>query len=266
MPHLASLSRPGIAHGFAKLGPLQNQLLASLPAASIYRVQPHLESVAINAGSVLCESGSVPECCYFPTTAVISLLQVLASGSMSEVAIAGRDGMIGICVFTGANINTRAVAHCAGFAYRLRSEILQREFDVGGDFRQLMLRYTQVRIAQVAQTLVCYRYHSVDQQVSSRLLMSLDRLISPEIPVTHEVLSSALGVRREAVTLATCRLQAEGIIGHSRGRITVLDRKRLERRACECYAALTAETLRLLPARSARQMLIPLVALSHARV
>ena len=203
-----------IARGctFAKLGPRQNLLLASLPTGSLDRLTPHLESVPIATGSVLCESGLVPGFVYFPTTAVISLLQVLSTGSMAEVGVAGRDGMVGMCVFTGANVNTRAVTHCPGNAYRLPAEVLQREFNLGGELRQLLLRYTQVRIAQVAQTLVCYRHHSVDQQVCSRLLMSLDRLISNEIPVTHELLSSALGVRREAVTLATCRLDAEGVI------------------------------------------------------
>lgn len=228
-----------------KIGPRQNLLLASLPARAFERLLPHLESVPMLLGEVLLDDH---EFAYFPSTAIISLVQATEAGASSEVAMVGRDGMCGISVFTGGSRpGSRAIVHCAGAGYRLRADLLKAEFSQPGPFRVLMLRYAQVRMAQIAQTAVCYRHHSVEQQVCRRLLMSLDRLISTEVPVTHELMAATLGVRREAVTLATCRLQSEGLITCSRGRISLLDRAKVEARSCECYRALNKEVARLLP-------------------
>lgn len=235
---------------WAALGPRQNQLLSALPESDYELVQPHLEPVPVPCGMVLCHADVRARFAYFPTTAIISLQQILAGKPSSEVAIAGRDGMCGISIVMGdMPASRRATVHCAGHAYRLKAEVLRDLFVQSPELRTLLLRYAQVQMAQVAQNAVCYRLHSVEQQVCRRLLMSLDRLLSPEIPVTHEVLACALGVRREAVTLATCRLFSEGLLHCSRGRIVVLDRVALERRSCECYAALQHEASRLMPSR-----------------
>lgn len=232
-----------------KTGPRQNQLLAALPNRVYERLLPHLESFPLPSGTIFCDAGAGVRHTFFPTTAIISLQQVLANGVTLEVAVVGRDGMFGLPLLTDdAGLSThRASTHCAGMGFRLKSTVLQREFEEPGPIRSLLLRVTQVRIAQIAQTAVCYRHHTVDQQVCRRLLMDLDRLISSEIPVTHELMAATLGVRREAVTLATCRLQADGLISCSRGRIQVLERKKLEARACECYRDLNKEVARMLP-------------------
>jgi len=237
----------GKAGGF-KIGPRQNQLLAALPNWAYERLLPHLESSPLPSGAIVCDAGARVRHGYFPTTAIISLQQVLTNEVTSEVAVIGRDGMFGITLLTGGDVSShRASVHCAGMGFRLKSSVLKAEFDEPGPLRNLLLRYAQVRIAQIAQTAVCYRHHTVDQQVCRRLLMDLDRLISSEIPVTHELMAATLGVRREAVTLATGRLQADGLIACSRGRIQVLERRQLEARACECYRALNKEVARVLP-------------------
>ena len=241
--------------GFFRIGPRQNQLLAALPDHEYERVLPHLEYIAMPVSAVLCESGATVSHAYFPTTSIVSLQQVLNSGASSEVAVVGRDGMIGIAAFTGSDAaSNRATVHCAGMGYRLAADVVRDEFARGGAFRSMCLRHAQVRMAQIAQTAVCYRHHSVDQQVCRRLLMNLDRLMSAEIPVTHELMAATLGVRREAVTLATCRLQSEGLIASSRGRIVVIDRKKLEAHSCECYLALGKEVNRLLNLGAAHAM------------
>lgn len=248
-PSAATSERQGKRNSWAALGPRQNQLLAMLSDADYEQVLAHLEPVPMPSGLVLCHSDMRASHAYFPTTAIISLQQVLAGKPSAEVAIVGRDGMSGISILTGDSATTRrSTVHCAGHGYQMGAEALARLFGELPDLRSLLLRYAQVQMAQVAQNAVCYRLHSVEQQVCRRLLMSLDRLLSPEIPVTHEVLACALGVRREAVTLATCRLFSEGLLHCARGRIVVLDRPALEHRACECYGALQHEVLRLLPA------------------
>lgn len=246
----ATSPKPGKRAAWAALGPRQNQLLAALPDPDYELVLPHLEPVPVPGGMVLCHADVRARYAYFPTTAIISLQQILAGKPSSEVAIAGRDGMCGISIVMGdMPTSRRSTVHCAGHAYRIKAEALRELFAESQELRSLLLRYAQVQMAQVAQNAVCYRLHSVEQQVCRRLLMSLDRLLSPEIPVTHEVLACALGVRREAVTLATCRLFSEGLLHCSRGRIVVLDRPALERRSCECYAALQHEASRLMPPR-----------------
>ena len=243
-----SLRAVGAPDHTFRVGPRQNLLLASLPEEQFEALAGHLEASPLPVGAMICDAGVRCRYGYFPTTAVVSLQQALGQAGSSEVAVIGRDGMVGMSIFIGSGHSTnRSVTHCAGMSYRIRAEILQAEFERDGPFRAIALRYAQIRIAQIGQTAVCNRHHSVEQQVARRLLLSLDQLISSEIPVTHELMATTLGVRREAVTLAMSRLNAEGLIRCTRGRVTVADRKRLAARACECYPVLRRETERLLP-------------------
>ena len=230
-------------------GPRQNLLLGALPAPEFEALAPHLEFTMLAARELLYAPDSQAAHAWFPGTAVISLQQALEGRSGSEVALVGREGMVGLVAVLGELPSTRqACVHCAGHAWRLSAAVLRERFDASPALRALLLRHAQGLMAQIAQNSVCYRLHSVEQQVSRRLLMSMDRLGSREIPVTHEALAGALGVRREAVTLAACRLLADGLVQGGRGRIVIVDRDGLERRACECYQAVRAETQRLLAA------------------
>jgi CRP-like cAMP-binding protein len=230
------------------LSPRQNQLLAALPDTEFERLRPHLEPVALELGSVLYESGSQQAYLYFPTTSIVSLLYIMEDGASAEIAIAGNDGLVGIALFMGGeSTSSRAVVQSGGYAYRLRSGVLKTEFSQGADLQHLLLRYTQALITQMAQTAVCNRHHSVEQQLCRWLLLSLDRLNSNELVMTHELIANMLGVRREGVTEAAGKLQAEGIIHYSRGRISVLDRPKMEARVCECYSVVKREYSRLLP-------------------
>jgi CRP-like cAMP-binding protein len=225
----------------------QNLLLAALPAADWQRLQPLLEPVALRAGQVLCESGSTPTCVVFPTTAVVSLLYLTQDGASAEVAVVGNDGVVGIALFMGGNATpSRAVVQSAGQGFRLHAPALKFEVERGGVVLHTLLRYTQALIAQVTQTAACNRHHSIDQQLCRRLLLGLDRSPTDQLRMTHEGASSLLGVRREGVTAAALKLRRAGVIGYRRGCITVLDRQRLERRTCECYAVAKIETQRLL--------------------
>ncbi len=229
--------------------PRQNQLLASLPEAEWHHWQSELEPVQLTLGQVLCESGRVPAYVYFPTTAIVSLLYMTKDGASSEIAVVGNDGMVGISLFMGGEATpSQAVVQSAGLGYRLRAQMMKCAFSRAGPVLDILLRYTQAMIAQVAQTAVCNRYHSIDQQMCRRLLLGLDRLASDELVMTQELLASLLGVRREGVTAAALKLQHAGVIRYSRGHIDVLDRQRLEERTCECYAAAKKEYNRLLPA------------------
>lgn len=231
---------------------VQNHLLAALPPAQWLRWKPDLELVELALGQVVYESGRVMSHVYFPTTAIVSLLYVLESGASAEIAVVGKEGIVGVSLFMGGGSTpSRAVVQSAGQGFRLRADVMQAEFDRGGPVLHLLLRYTQALITQMAQTAVCNRHHSLDQQLCRWLLLSLDRLHSAELVMTQELISNMLGVRREGVTEAALKLQKAGLIRYARGRITVLDRVGLEQRTCECYAVVKKEYDRLLPDRLA---------------
>jgi CRP-like cAMP-binding protein len=228
--------------------PEQNHILRSLPQAVRERLFPHLKPVTLLLGTVLHESGSLMRHIYFPTDAIVSLLYVLDNGASAEIAVVGNDGAVGVSLFMGGETTTsRAVVQSAGCAYRLTGARLKREFALHGDLMYILLRYTQSLITQMAQTAVCNRHHSVDQQLCRWLLLSLDRLSSNELIMTHELIANMLGVRREGVTDAAGKLQKLGVIRYRRGRITVLNRPELEHLCCECYGVVKKETERLLP-------------------
>lgn len=228
--------------------PKQNHLLDAILVAEFERLSPNLEHVALPLGKVLYESGGVLEHVYFPTNSIISLLYVMENGAAAEIAVVGNEGILGISLFMGGDTtSSRAVVQSAGHAYRLKAQLLKDEFKRGGSVQRLLLRYTQALITQMAQTAVCNRHHSVEQQLCRWLLLSLDRLASDELTMTQELIANMLGVRREGVTEAAGRLQRDDIINYSRGRITVLDRPKLEKRSCECYQVVKAEFDRLLP-------------------
>src|SRR5690242_741996 len=230
--------------------PEQNHILGSLSAEIRARLFPYLRPVTLPLGTVLYESGSLMPHIYFPTDAIVSLLYVLDSGASAEIAVVGNDGAVGVSLFMGGETTTsRAVVQSAGCAYRLTGARLKREFALHGDLMYILLRYTQSLITQMAQTAVCNRHHSVDQQLCRWLLLSLDRLHSNELMMTQELIANMLGVRREGVTDAAGKLQAAGLIQYSRGRITIIDRPALEAQACECYKMVKKEFDRLLPAR-----------------
>ena len=232
--------------------PRQNQLLAALPAAGYERLLPHLELVPLPLGWAVYESGDAQGYVYFPTNSIVSLLYVMEDGSSAEIAVVGHEGVVGIALFMGGETTpSRAVVQSAGYGYRLRASVLKTEFGQGGDLQHLLLRYTQALITQMAQTAVCNRRHSVEQQLCRWLLLSLDRLSSIELTMTQELIANMLGVRREGVTEAAGHLQAAGLIHYSRGKITVLDRPKLEARVCECYAVVKRESDRLLSRETA---------------
>ncbi len=232
--------------------PKINQLLAALPEAEWLRWQPQLEWVKLELGQVLYESGGEQSHVYFPTSAIISLLYVLESGASAEIAVVGREGLVGVSLFMGGqSTTTRAVVQSAGEGYRLRAHGMQTEFNRAGPVLHLLLRYTQALITQMSQTAVCNRHHSLDQQLCRWLLLSLDRLAGNYLVMTQELISNMLGVRREGVTEAALSLQRAGLIDYARGHIKVLDRAGLEKRSCECYAVVKAEYDRLLPAKIA---------------
>jgi CRP-like cAMP-binding protein len=214
--------------------PGENHLLSVLPEAERARVAPHLVPVEMPLGQVVYESGDCLDHVYFPTTSIVSLLYVMEDGASAEIAIVGNEGIIGIALFMGGETTpNRAVVQSAGAAYRLDARILKEEFQRAGPVQRLLLRYTQALITQMAQTAVCNRHHSLDQQLCRWLLLSLDRLQGTDLVMTQELISNMLGVRREGVTEAALKLQRAEIIRYSRGRISVLDRTGLEQRSCE---------------------------------
>jgi len=229
--------------------PKQNHLLAALPATEFERLSPHLELVPMPLGEILYEPGGQLRHVYFPTTSIVSLLYVFADGASAESAVVGNDGILGISLFMGGETTpSQAVVQSAGYGYRLEAQLLKQEFHRPKSvLHLLLLRYTQALITQMTQTAVCNRHHSVEQQLCRWLLLSLDRLSSNELTMTQELIANMLGVRRESVTEAAVHLQAAGMILYSRGSITVLDRLKLEKKVCECYAVVKKEYDRLLP-------------------
>lgn len=228
--------------------PEQNHLLAALPLADYDRLLPELELIPLPLGWAVYESGRDQGYVYFPTTSIVSMLYVMEDGSSAEIAVVGNDGLVGIALFMGGETTpSRAVVQSAGYGYRLKAVYLKKEFERGGELQHLLLRYTQALITQMAQTAVCNRHHSVEQQLCRWLLLSLDRLATNELKMTQELIANMLGVRREGVTEAAGKLQKDGLIHYSRGHITVLDRPALETQVCECYAVVKKEMDRLLP-------------------
>ena len=228
--------------------PKQNHLLASLPAADYARLLSELELVPMPLGWSVYESGGHQGYVYFPTNSIVSLLYVMENGASAEMAITGNEGVVGIALFMGGETTpSRAVVQSAGHSYRLRASVLKTEFGQAGELQHLLLRYTQALITQMAQTAVCNRHHSVVQQLCRWLLLSMDRLPGNELRMTQELIANMLGVRREGVTEAAGKLQEAGLINYSRGLITVLNRPKLEKQVCECYAVVKREVDRLLP-------------------
>lgn len=227
--------------------PLQNHLLAALPTEDFERLSPDLELVTLSVGEVLHEAGGRMQYVYFPTTAIVSLVSVLEDGSTAETAIIGNEGVLGMSLLiNGGSTPSRALVQNAGFGYRVKVQLLKNEFDHGGPLLHVFLRYFQTLITHTAQTAVCNRHHTVEQQLCRFLLMSVDRLASNTVSMTHELIATMLGVRREGVTEAAGNIQRAGMIKYSRGKIEVLARPKLEKAACECYSVLKTEFDRLL--------------------
>ncbi|MCA1770434.1 MAG: Crp/Fnr family transcriptional regulator [Halomonas sp.] len=227
--------------------PRQNQLLKGLATEEYQRLAPHLERVDLKLGASLVESGQTMRYVYFPTDLIVSLLCVMEDGSSTEIAVVGTEGIVGISLFMGGETTpSRAVVQSAGTAYRLKGKLLKDEFYRAGPLQRMLLRYTQALLTQMAQTAVCNRHHSLDQQLCRWLLLSLDRLPTNELIMTQELIANMLGVRREGVTESAGKLQRAGLISYHRGRIIILDRPGLEARVCECYKVVKKEYDRLL--------------------
>ncbi len=230
------------------ISPQQNHLLMALPTEVKQRLFPDLKPVELPLGRVLYESGQIQHEAFFPIDAIISLLNVMENGASAEIAIVGNEGVVGVNLFMGgASTPSRALVQSAGAALQLSAQRLKAEFDRHEELLQLLLRYTQSLITQMAQTAVCNRHHSIDQQLCRWLLLSLDRLPGNQLVMTQELIANMLGVRREGVTDAAGKLQKRGVIEYHRGHISVLDRPQLEALCCECYAVVKKETDRLLP-------------------
>ena len=224
-----------------------NHILSSIPESELAVLKPHLELSNLLLGDMLYETGREIHYAYFPTTAIVSLTYLTEEGSSTEIAGVGYEGMVGCTLFMGSDTtNNSAVVQTAGHAFRLSAKILQQEFNRGGQFQKMLLRYTQVLITQTGQTAVCNRQHSVEQQLCRWLLQILDRLPAQELVMTQELVAGMLGVRREGITAAAGKLQKDGIISYRRGHISILNRSRLEKRTCECYQVVKDEMDRLL--------------------
>ncbi len=249
--------------------PNQNHLLAALPMAEFERVLPHLEVVPMMLGETLYEPGGQLRHVYFPTTAIVSMLYIIESGLSAEIAGVGNEGVLGIALFMGGDTTpSSAVVQTAGHGYRLSGKVLKEEFNRGGLMQRLLLRYTQALVTQMCQTAACNRHHSIQQQLSRWLLLTLDRLPSNELVMTQDLIASALGVRREGITEAAGNLQRAGLISYRRGHISVLERPGLEAHACECYGVVKKELTRLLSDvrhhRDATTARVPVIAFRQA--
>ena len=228
------------------VSPLDNQILGALPEVERARLFPHLNLIHMPLGAVLSESGASLRHIYFPTNSIVSLLYVMQDGASAEIAVVGNEGAVGVSLFMGGESTpSRSIVKSAGYGFCLSRSRLKEEFARHGEMFHVLLRYTQALITQMAQTAICNRLHTLDQQLCRWLLLSLDRLAGNELKMTQELIVNMLGVRRESVTEAAGKLQKHGAIRYGRGKITVLDRAQLERCSCECYAAVKAETDRL---------------------
>jgi CRP-like cAMP-binding protein len=226
----------------------QNHLLAALSPEVRGRISPYMEPIAMPLGDVVYESGDAMRHVYFPVDCIVSLLYVMADGGSAEISLVGNEGLVGVALYLGGESTpSRAIVQSGGSALRLPRLRLKEEFNRHGEFMLLTLRYTQCLITQMAQTAVCNRHHTLDQQLCRWLLLSLDRLPSNTLTMTQELIANMLGVRREGVTEAAGKLQKLGVIQYSRGRITVIDRLKLETLSCECYGVVKLESDRLLP-------------------
>lgn len=227
--------------------PLENRLLAALPKEIYKRLLPSLEYVSFDLGEVVYESGGQMTHVYFPTSSIVSLLYLMTNGSTAEIGVVGYEGIVGIALFLGGDTTpNRAVVQSGGNAYRMKAEVLRKEFERGGELQFLLLRYTQALLTQISQTAVCNRLHTVEQQLCRWLLLSHDRLRSDRLVMTQDLISNMLGVRREGVTVAARHLKDRGLISYVRGTITMLDRTKLETAVCECYRVVKTEYDRLL--------------------
>lgn len=226
-----------------------NQLLVALPTEDMDRWQDRLELVELSLNQVLYAAGRAPEYVYFPTTAIVSLMSITRDGASAEVAVVGNDGVVGISWLLGADsAATDAVVQSAGHAFRISAGFVKRDIEHSCGVMKVVMRYAQSVLGQMAQTAVCNRHHSIDQQLCRRLLLGLDRVPADELDMTHELAANLLGVRREGVSMAAHKLQKAGLIRYSRGHIVILDRERLEQKTCECYAASKQAYQRLQPA------------------
>jgi len=227
--------------------PVENRLLAALPADEYERLRTSLQPVEFTLGEVVYEFAGQLDYVFFPTTSIVSLLYTMENGTSAEMGLTGNDGVVGIALFMGGGtMPNRAVVQSAGGALRMKAKVLQDEFALGGKFQRLLLRYTQALITQISQTAVCNRLHSVEQQLCRWLLLSHDRLKTDELVMTQELIADMLGVRREGVTVAAGRLQDGGAISYVRGHIQILNRQKLEETVCECYQVVRDEFKRLL--------------------
>jgi CRP-like cAMP-binding protein len=227
--------------------PRDNLLLGALPDDSWERLRPNLQPIWLPPRQAIYEAGAKLTHVYFPTTALVSSLGVMSDGGSAAIALTGYEGMVGVALLLGSDsMPNWAVVQSAGWAYRIRSALIQKEFGRNGNFRQLLLRYVQARITQVTQTALCNRHHSVDQQLCRWILQSLDRVETNELAMTQDLIATMLGVRREGVTEAAGNLQRAGLLQYQRGRITVQNRAGLEARCCECYEVVRKEFNRLL--------------------
>jgi CRP-like cAMP-binding protein len=238
--------------------PLKNHLLAGLSLEARRRLFAHLEWVSLPLATVLHESGDTLEHVYFPIDAIVSLLYVMENGASAEISAVGNDGFLGVAILMDGNSTThRAVVQSAGTAYRLSVRRFRDEFRHHPDTQQLLLRYAQSLMTQMAQTAACNRHHSIEQQLCRWLLLSLDRLSGNQLTITQELIANMLGVRREGVNEAAGKLQRHGVIEYNRGRLTVLDRARLQMLSCECYGVVRKEALRLLAHMQEREKTTP---------
>lgn len=228
--------------------PAANLLLGALPLEDLRRILPALEPVTLSLEETLCEAYSQMEHVYFPVDCIVSLLGIMADGRSAEVSVVGNEGVVGVSIFMGGDTNpSRAAVQVGGLAYRLSGIALKEEFYYGGAMQQLLLRYTLALLTQTAQTIVCNRHHTVDQQLCRWLLLSIDRLDSNQLNMTQELIANMLGVRRQGVAEVARKLQKAGLINYHRGHIEILDREGLENRACECYQVVKTEYQRLVP-------------------
>lgn len=227
----------------------ENSLLSALQDSTSGSLFKNLEPVNMETGDVIYESGSQLHYVYFPTSAVVSLFNIMEDGASAEIAVVGREGILGIVQFMGGECTpSRAIVQSAGLSFRLKSQVLKNEFDKGGSTMHLFLRYVQALMTQISQTVACNRHHTIKQQLCRCILMNLDRLApNTELNLTQEMIANMLGVRREGITAAARKLQSARLIIYKRGIISVIDRSGLEAEACECYKAVKKEFDRLLP-------------------